>query len=538
MMDQPQGRLRIDAFCTAVFRLPESRHGLVLVTGITAALMGLLFIVRWKADLNFDGEVYLSAARKFSDGNFREGLAIYALPLYPYLISLLHTFIPDWVIAGKLLSFVLMTLTVIPLYKVSEDLFDQRAAFWAGIAYCLLPETLLQSNSVVRDPGSFLCFAWAVYFAQKSLQSKHCGHVTAAALWAAGAALFRMEGLILFPVYFGVVSALTLSTPGQRRDYGRMLVVWAAFFCGLAVLALAVAGERGGVFGRYNEFVAFSGGFFNLENYQRVASQLQQMQDAARHSIIGHHFAGIARKLMGFIYLAGVLYLWIKLLLPLNAILLIIGVMRTRYTARHVFVAALVICGLAGLYLFFIWHDLLLTRYLYLPALLACPWIGSGMARLLDFAAGRSFGKLMTACIVIAFFVTPALEFDKYFTKKDDLKSRAGSWIGKQESLQSLKIIFSDPVVAFYTGREIDFQGGGDTVLYLNPDDTKFSKAEQVALEKNADMIVIYARRESRNDLHPFTRYKEVKEFNDKNRVVKIYCSLKCLPLLNPRQSS
>ena len=106
----------------------------------------------------------------------------------------------------------------------------------------------------------------------------------------------------------------------------------------------------------------------------------------------------------------------------------------------------------------------------------------------------------MTACIVIAFFVTPALEFDKYFTKKDDLKSRAGGWIGKQESLQSLKIIFSDPVVAFYTGREIDFQGGGDTVLYLDPDDKNFSKAEQVALEKNADMIVIYARRESRKE--------------------------------------
>ncbi|MCU0592802.1 MAG: hypothetical protein MUC57_15175 [Desulfobacterales bacterium] len=93
-----------------IVTLPESRYGFLAVFGFGLLLMGALFIARWKADLNLDGEVFLSAARKFAEGRFQEGLSIYSLPLYPYLITLLHDLIPDWVIAGRLVSYLFMTL--------------------------------------------------------------------------------------------------------------------------------------------------------------------------------------------------------------------------------------------------------------------------------------------------------------------------------------------------------------------------------------------------------------------------------------------
>ena len=77
-----------------------------------------------------------------------------------------------------------MTLTVIPLYLLSKNLFNRRAAFWGCIAFILLPETLLHSNSVMRDPPFFLFAMCAVYFAQKALQSKRLIHLSGSALFA------------------------------------------------------------------------------------------------------------------------------------------------------------------------------------------------------------------------------------------------------------------------------------------------------------------------------------------------------------------
>ncbi len=147
--------LKVNRIGRELAQIPESHRVLPLLLMFSAILMGTFFFVRLKADLNFDGEIYIAAARKYAEGMYREGLAIYPMPLYPYLIALVHRIIPNWILAGRLISYFSMTLTVIPLYLLSKDLFDRRAAFWAFIAFTPLPETLLHSNEVMCDPPFF-----------------------------------------------------------------------------------------------------------------------------------------------------------------------------------------------------------------------------------------------------------------------------------------------------------------------------------------------------------------------------------------------
>ena len=105
----------MNRICRELTQIPESRRALPLLLIFSASLMGALFIVRWNADLNFDGEIYISAARKYAAGMYREGLAIYPMPLYPYLISLMHKIIPNWVLAGRLISLFLHDLDRHPI---------------------------------------------------------------------------------------------------------------------------------------------------------------------------------------------------------------------------------------------------------------------------------------------------------------------------------------------------------------------------------------------------------------------------------------
>jgi hypothetical protein len=525
-------KIKMNRICRELAQIPESSRALPLLLMFSAILMGTLFIVRWNADLNFDGEIYISAARKYAAGMYREGLADYPMPLYPYLISLVHKLIPNWVLAGRLISYFSMTSTVVPLYLLSKDLFDRRAAFWGCVAFILLPETLLHSNSVMRDPPFFLFAMCAVYFAQKALQTKRLMHLSGSALFAWFSTLFRIEGLIIFPTYFCFFIVLAISKGGQRKDYIRMMVIWGGLFVSLIAPIYIGLESHGEVINRYRYWAALFGVSKStfLENYHRVSAQLQQMQDASLNSIVGQHFAESARQLMELIYLLGMLHMFSKVILAVNIIPLLWGVFRTRYTERHVFVLLLSVCFFVLTYGFFIWNDLILARYLFIPAVLLCPWIGFGLDRIFVFAQGCSQKEFITACVLLLVFAAPALKFDKYFTNKDDLKSRAGSWIAKHEELRNLKIIFSDPGVKFHAGMEMAFSLDENKILHQNPEDKDFSKIARAALENKADAIVIYSRTDRRTDITDFKGYKEIREFNDKNKFIKIYVSMSRLP--------
>ena len=115
----------------------DSKNGLVLILCISLLIkISIAFI---NPVINPDGIIYISAAKQFAAGNFMDGLAIYSMPFYPFLILLTHFFIPEWVVAAKLISVVSLCFVLIPLYLITKDLFNDKAAFWACLAFAVAP---------------------------------------------------------------------------------------------------------------------------------------------------------------------------------------------------------------------------------------------------------------------------------------------------------------------------------------------------------------------------------------------------------------
>jgi 4-amino-4-deoxy-L-arabinose transferase-like glycosyltransferase len=509
-------------------RLSDSNRALPALILFSAVLMGALFVARLQADLNFDGEVYISAAMKFESGMYKEGLTIYTMPLYPFLISVMHRIVPNWVLAGRLISYFFMALTVIPLYLLSRDLFGRRAAFWSCLTFALLPETLLNSASVLRDPGFFLFLAWSVYFGQKVLQSKRLVHLFGSAFFALASTLFRIEGLIVFPVLFGFMIGMSLTGEMQGRDHYKLWLIWGGLFACLIAVILIGAEWHGLPLNRYSDWLAFSDSIKDqsfFENYHRISNQLLQMQETSLNGDVGQHFAETARELMGVIYLIGMLQIFIAVILAVNAIPLVWGFILTRYTARHFFVLICVACLFGFIYGFFIRYDLLIKRYLFMPAVLLCPWIGFGVDRILEFVKKCSYPKYLAAFVILAVFTVPAAEFDKYFKNQDDLKSKAASWIVQQDGFKNFKIVFSDQVLKFHADMENEIHGDKNTILLNDPADRNFTKISRFAVENKIDAIAIYARSDRKQSISDFIGYYSVKEFSDDNKFIKIYVS-------------
>jgi hypothetical protein len=117
----------------------------------------------------------------------------------------------------------------------------------------------------------------------------------------------------------------------------------------------------------------------------------------------------------------------------------------------------------------------------------------------------------------------PAAEFDKYFKNADDLKSQAGSWIAGQEDLKNLKIVFSDQVLKFHADAAMDRHGDASSVLHIDPDDRDFLNLCRFAIEKKLDAIAIYGRSDRQNTIGEFTGYRNIKEFSDNNKFIRIF---------------
>lgn len=528
------GETGVAALCDQIFRrlslLPESPRALPMLLIFAGILMGALFLVRLKADLNYDGEIYIAAAMKLAGGMYRESLATYPMPVYPFLIVLMHKLLPNWVLAGRLLSFFAMTLTVIPVYLLTRDLFGRRAAFWGCVVFILLPETLVHSNSVLRDPLFCLLFMAATCFAQRTLQSNQIKHLLCSAFFASLSTFFRLEGLILFPICFCAFAGLAVFKANERKHYIRLALAWVVIWLILAAVflsAVSVLGFEG--LNRYNEWEFYFSGFKNLslfENYNRITDQLIHIRDSSTQRDVGQHVAEVLRTLMPLVYLLGLLQMLSATILPLNFLILIWGVIQTDYNERLIFVMALA----AGLMLlafgFFIRMEIMLKRYLIMPGLLLIPWIGFGIDRLLPYVQRFPVKKWAAACIVMVVFVVPASGFNHLFINKDDLASRVGVWIANQVEFGNYRIVFNDQIAKFHTDMERNKQNKqsyGTTLLHLFQGDKDFSKLELYAKKHKVDMIVIQGRIDAPLGINGLKEYKEIKDFFYKNKFIKIY---------------
>jgi hypothetical protein len=133
------------------------RAGQYLAFAVAALLASVLFITRWNSDVNWDGVVYIHSAQEFAAGRYAEGYGVYSkFPFYSLLISFLHPVLANWVIAGRVISFACIVLAVLPLYRITRDLFGYHPAFWSSLTFALLPDTPLYSTMVTL---LFFCFS-------------------------------------------------------------------------------------------------------------------------------------------------------------------------------------------------------------------------------------------------------------------------------------------------------------------------------------------------------------------------------------------
>jgi 4-amino-4-deoxy-L-arabinose transferase-like glycosyltransferase len=165
---------------------------LVLITLLTRVMSFLQTPI-----ISNDGVLYIQLAKDFSEGKF-EALLGTPFSLYPLLISFVQKFIGDWELTGQLISLILSTLTVIPVFLLGRSLYSEKVGWLSALFYITLPNFLRYSSDVVRDPTSWFFMTITLWLVWSGIQKNRAVLFGLASISAGLGALTRVEGLILW----------------------------------------------------------------------------------------------------------------------------------------------------------------------------------------------------------------------------------------------------------------------------------------------------------------------------------------------------
>jgi Dolichyl-phosphate-mannose-protein mannosyltransferase len=206
----------------------------VALIGIGLALRLCLCLTSYC--MSGDGVAYLGMARAFAAGETRRALTSVFSPLYPALIALVHPLIPNWELAGNLLSAVLGTAAIGTSYGLTRALLGRRdLALGAAALMALHPDMAAYGASVRTEAGFIFLMTAAVWLLLRGLTDHRIVNVAAAGLVGGIAYLYRTEaiGLLVFTAAFIPLAAILW----RKWNFGWGLGA-AAIFC---VVFLAVA---------------------------------------------------------------------------------------------------------------------------------------------------------------------------------------------------------------------------------------------------------------------------------------------------------
>ncbi len=507
--------------------LPQSLFpgGLIWLLPASALMNAAVLCQRWDTAVNHDALTYIAAAQKIAAGQFAEAAATHPVVIYPLLIAFFRAFLPDWVSAARLVSCLAVVAAVVPVYLLARDLFGEREARWAALAFMVSPEALRFSFQVVRDPLYTLCFLGFLLWGSRTLASGSLRQSLLAALAALLALLVRPEGAVAFPLFVGFCLVRALLRPREWKRRLKPAVSWAAALCAVTAAAwLAVPGwfpvtARGNPYSHGYLLDLWRGE--GLQNLERIKNRLEAMEQESPYEIAGENFASIARKLLPWIYLGGMIAGGMKAASFSTALAAVLGLSRFRASPRHGFVLWTAAGYAVFIFLFVLYRDFFDTRFLWVPLAALMPWAGRGVSRLLSGLSGLRGGVLLSWAAAALFLLIPLSKSNHLWVSRPDALIEAAAWLAGWDELRGARWIATDDRIPFYANGQ---QPPPPAEIRCRKVFTlDVACLENAAMREGIEVVVVFAERGRQEAPRALEGYDAVREFSDGRQSVLVF---------------
>jgi len=432
----------------------------VIFTLAIVLLLVKLYLLSCNVVISNDGPRYINQAQQFLDGNFFTAFKRDNLFLYPLLISLFGRLGVDLVLAGELISVFSSVLVLFPLYLLFAKIGNQKVAMWSCLVFAVIPTFNKFSASVMRDPLFLLVAAGVVYLLWRSFETSSPWYFFLSAMLSLVASTVRFEGVIFIPATLLLIF-MAFFRPGVVK--GRLGQCAGSFFAPLVltlILAGLFLGNAPGKSSRVSQAESFltkmtQGNFFS---HDPLIDKGLTAAQAEIGPMPENDFIQIVRENVALIYLLGLVRLLIADMWWLFFLLACYGLLcRRERNFGDTFLLTIILVFLVVAYLHNIHANFLDERYLFIPAMFLCFWVGTGLVELVGVVEPR-LPKWGICCILLALFAFPVVKSVRAMSPQEALSAReAGLWLSAQPSLRSLTLIANGEKIPFYGDCGDDF---------------------------------------------------------------------------------
>ncbi len=178
-------------------------------------MMGITFIIHL-ALINWNRAEYTDGILQLT---LFENQNTYMPPLYTALTYIPRLLGLDALYSGRLISILVSSLVLLPIYQLGLRLFDIRIARYAILVYAVMAVPNRWSIRVMTDPTFTLFFAWSVLAFLEALDKpERIWSLPQMLLMAGLASLTRYQGLIFLPLIL-CVAVQSMRALRDRREY-------------------------------------------------------------------------------------------------------------------------------------------------------------------------------------------------------------------------------------------------------------------------------------------------------------------------------
>ncbi len=450
---------------------------------IGAAVLGLVFsLIAWQgvSPISPDGACYLIGADSLIEqGTYDHpsGKAqVYFPPGYPILIAAVGSVIGDLEVAGRVVSLLVSTLSIVVVFFLMREFgSDLLAASSAGL-FAILAQRVRQSVMIWSEPMFMLLVLLMVLTGIKWLRTKQWYWALMMGAASGAAYITRPEGFILVFFTLGVFfigsrERLKLLPGAVAAIIGFLIFAWPFIsYVHRATGEWMVSDKTGSNLAKADEVVFGQGRkrLYEIDEYGRMQPHQMAANTAKRVAFnLGQMIPRLARTATPFIFafagLGLVSLFW-----------------REKYRSRRlgpIYFLLTLALPMAYLAVFFFWD-----RYLIHPSILIVILGAAGALHLIDLFRGehaRWAGIIVAVVLVGSMVVYNVPWFFGPGTAKHDAVRKRAEWIS-QHYPDADVIAAREPYLAYLTGMDVR----GQTRVELD-------ELVQSVKENDADLVLL-----------------------------------------------
>ncbi len=180
-----------------------------------------------------DGLMYIKTAKLIETGESKQLTEFTFVHLYPYLVLLAHKIFPDWETAGRMVSVLMGSLAVIPLFLLTKSMFGIRVASITALFYIINPRLADHSADVLREPTFWFFSMTALWLAWEAISRENLVLVVLSNVSTVLAAFARIEGVAVFVM---VLLWITWYFLKLKHDHKRFFIYLLTYILAFPVL--------------------------------------------------------------------------------------------------------------------------------------------------------------------------------------------------------------------------------------------------------------------------------------------------------------